>query len=435
MQGYLPAVNATETSRCWSPIFSGICVRITGDGTEYFDREPIEEAMDDIRRSTSISWLLSLVARVAHNSHLRAKLPRMALGNPCGISWLRSGDLIASSPWKMIRVAFLYFALSLTVSAQFKQTPPAPYPPAVARQKIRTLLESGDPAGTLPGLLVWYRDIVDDELIAAWKDGDHRAELPALMPLYADLRVASAIIEFSWRQERAATFRLAYAPMLGDLMARYPGSAEPFITDLTAQTPELSPSEAEAVCRILVDMPETGNWRKMALQVLPHYRVAVQKLLVQDLRGEDKEKSYRAQVWMGQLRLNSPEVASAENEGRPRLIPRASLGAGSGGNSSADSGSGGRPHIVGQAPGPVATNDAPYSGPRSGTLKCVGDPVLPNAEYVFAGLPLGNLQIDLDGKPWGARLAPGNGQTQELILVNRGTGAQKGCSVRWKVIP
>ncbi len=347
-------------------------------------------------------------------------------------------------PHKMIRAAFLFVAVSLTVSAQFKQTAPAPYPPAVARQKIRMLLESGDPdkrqqtTETLSGLLVWYRDIVDEELIAAWSTGDHRAELAALMPLYADSRVASGIVEFSWHQGRASTFSLAYAAMLGDLMARYPNSAAPFISDLTGpvagggQMPDLSPSEAEAVCRILLDMPETGNWKKIALQVLPRYRAAAQNLLVQDFRGDDKEKSYRAQVWMGELRLEVPGVTSEDLGQRPRLMsrtasPGSAAGSGPTGNQMPSETFGGRPHIVEQPSASV--------GPGSGTLKCVGDPVAPGAEYVFAGLPLGNLQIELDGKPWGARLAPGNGQTQDLILINRGSGVQKGCTVRWRVIP
>jgi len=348
-----------------------------------------------------------------------------------------------------IASAFLFVAVSMTVNAQFKQIAPAPYSPAVARQKIRILLESGDPdnrqqtAETLSGLLAWYRDIVDEELVAAWKEGDHRAELAALMPLYADSRVASGIVEVSWREQRASTFHLTYAPMLGDLMARYPNGAEPFIRDLTGpaagggQMPELSPSEAEAVCRILLDMPDTADWKKIALQVLPHYRSAAQNLLVQDLRGDDKEKSYRAQLWLAELGLNVPGVTSEEHDQRPRLIPRNSAVASSGaaGNQMPNDTLGGRPHIVEQPSVPVASRDAQYGTPRSGTLKCAGDPVPPNAEYVFAGMPLGNLQIDLDGKPWGARLAPGNGQTQDLILINRAPGPQKGCTVRWRVIP
>lgn len=356
--------------------------------------------------------------------------------------------------WEMIRIdcrgfpsVILLVAASVTVSAQFKETPSAPYSPAVARQKIRMLLESGDPdsrrtAETLSGLLVWYRDIIDDELIAAWKT-DQRAKLPPLMPLYADSRVASAIVEFSWREQRASTFNLTYAPMLGDLMARYPNAADPFIRDLAVpaadggQMPDLSPSEAAAVCRILLDMPDTGEWKKVALRVLPHYRPAVQSLLLQDLRGSDEEKSYRARRWMAELRLDAPRLTSEDGDQHPKLTPRGSAVAGLGpaGNQSPNDTFSGRPHIVGQPSAAATPSDAPYSAARSGTLKCVGDPVPPNAEYVFAGMPLGNLQIDLDGKPWAARLLPGNGQTQDLILINRSSSAQKGCVVHWRVIP
>ncbi len=123
--------------------------------------------------------------------------------------------------------ALVLFAGCMTARAQFKETPPAPYTPDVAREKIRTLLGNADAgsrqqtAATLTGLLVWYRDIVDDELIAAWK-GDARASLPGLMAPLADARVAAAIVDFSWRQQRDATFNFTYAPMLGDLMTRYP---------------------------------------------------------------------------------------------------------------------------------------------------------------------------------------------------------------------
>src|SRR5579863_1405717 len=87
--------------------------------------------------------------------------------------------------------AIVFLSSSLAVRAQFKEIPPPPYTPAVARQKIRSLLQNDDPgnrqqtAATLSGLLVWYRDIFDDELIAAWKE-DGRTNLPALMPLFAD---------------------------------------------------------------------------------------------------------------------------------------------------------------------------------------------------------------------------------------------------------
>jgi hypothetical protein len=352
---------------------------------------------------------------------------------------------------RIIRIAYrgfsstlLFVVVGMPVSAQFKETPPAPYSPAVARQKIRLLIETGDPdkrqqtAETLSDLLVWYRDIVDDELIAAWK-GDQRATLPALMPLFADSRVASAVVEFSWRQQRGATFNLTYAPMLGDLMVRYPNSAAPFIRDLAGyadgggQMPDLSPSEADAVCRILLDMPDIGDWKKIALRVLPHYRSAAQNLLVEDLRGNDQEKSYRAQRWVAELRLNVPGVTS-EDDQRRKLSPRTSALVDSGDQIPAGT-FWGRPHIVEQPSAAFRSNDTPYSGPISGTLKCIGDPVPPNAEYIFPGIPLGNLQIDLNGKPWDARLAPGKGQTQDLILINRSSSPQKQCTVRWRIIP
>jgi hypothetical protein len=344
-----------------------------------------------------------------------------------------------------IRATLLFVALGMPVCAQFKEAPPAPYSAAVAHQKIRLLIETGDPgngqqaAEKLSGLLVWYRDIVDDELIAAWK-GDQKAKLPALMPLLADSRVASAIIDFSWRQQRAVAFNVAYAPMFVDLMARYPNSADPFVRDLTGPTagagqmPDLSPSEAETVCRILLDMPDTGNWKKIAMQVLPHYRLAAQNLLVQDLRGDDQEKGYRAQRWMTELRMNVPGVTSEDNDQRRKLIPRTSAVASPGNQIPAGTFLG-RPHIVDQPSASLPPSDAPYSGPSSGTLKCMGDPVPPNAEYVFPGMPLGNLQLDLDGKPWDARLVPRKGRTQDLILTNRSSSPQKRCTVRWKIIP
>lgn len=389
-------------------------------------------------------------------------LQRAAAQKPSGLNHLHSGDSIAlrlagerDLKLKLLNrilriacggmpLALLLVGASMTASAQFKETPPAPYSPAVARQKIRALLDAGDAdkrqqtVDTLSGLLVWYRDILDDELIAAWK-GDQRASLPGLMPVFADSRVAAAVVEFSWRQQRAATFTLAYAPMLGDLMARYASSADPFIRDFTGpadgsgQMPDLSPSEAEAVCRILLDMPDIDNWKKIALRVLPYYRVAAQNLLVQDLRGNDEEKSYRAQRWMNELRFNVQSVTS-EDDKRRKLLPRAPALAGSGDQIPAGAFSG-RPHIVDQPSASFTSGSGPYSAPESGTLKCSGDSVPPNAGYVFAGLPLGNLQIDLDGKPWEARLAPGTGQTQDLILINRSSSPQKRCTVRWRVIP
>jgi len=328
--------------------------------------------------------------------------------------------------------------------AQFKEVAPAPYTPAVARQKIRTLIGNAGPqtAETLSGLLVWYRDIVDDELIAAWK-GDNRANLPALITPLADSRVASEIVEFSWRQQPAATFNLTYAPMLGDLMARYQSSAEPFLRDLLGgQMPALPKPVADAVCRILLDMPDTGTWRKTALQILPRYRLSAQALLLQDLRGSNQEKVYRAQFWISDLKLNVPGVTSDPPKAQSRPAPVAIRA-----NPPTSDSFSQRPHIVEQPapqaapqassqPSPQSSALRPYNGPRSGTLKCSGDPVPPNAEYVFPGMPLGNIQLDLDGKPWDARLVVGKGQqTQDLILTNRAARPQKGCTVRWSLLP
>src|SRR6266478_5136067 len=70
---------------------------------------------------------------------------------------------------------FVFFAAAIMANAQFKTMGPAPYSPTVARQKIRMLLEGIDPSNsqktitTLSGLLSWYRDLLDEELIAAWQ--------------------------------------------------------------------------------------------------------------------------------------------------------------------------------------------------------------------------------------------------------------------------
>ena len=350
----------------------------------------------------------------------------------------------------MIRGILCVFLFAGVSGAQFKETAPAPYTPTVARQKIRTLIGNAAPgntqqtADTLSGLLVWYRDVVDDELIAAWK-GDGRANLPALITSLADARVASAIVEFSWREQRAAAFTLAYAPMLGDLMARYESSAEPFLYDLLLP-PDLPKPQADAVCRILLDMPDTGNWKKKALQILPYYRQSARDLLVQDLHGTNQEKVYRAQFWLNDLKLNVPGVTSDAQQPRRPMAPAAPLppypapAPVSRANPTAPSDTfSQRPHIVDQpAQQPSALrpySGTPYNGPRSGTLKCNGDSVPPNAEYVFPGLPMGNIQLDLDGKPWEARLVIGNGQTQDLILTNKASRPQKGCTVRWTILP
>jgi hypothetical protein len=329
--------------------------------------------------------------------------------------------------------AFAFAVVSITARAQFKETPPAPYTPTVARQKIRALIANVEPGkrqpavDTLSGLLVWYRDTLDDELIAAWKR-DGRENLPALIMPLADARLASAIVEFSWHERRPETFNLTYAPMLGDLMERYHASADPFLRDLLGPAaaggpmPDLTQPEAAAVCRILLDMPDTADWKKTALQILPHYRPIAQDLLLQDLRGNDQEKIYRAQFWMSELKMNAPGVTSDPPNRRKLMLPPPPAPTVTQPSSGLMAQ---RPHIVGP----------PYTGPKSGTMKCSGNPVPPNAEYVFPGMPLGNIQLDLDGKPWDARLVPGLGQTQDLILTNRSPGPQKKCTVRWSIVP
>ena len=42
--------------------------------------------------------------------------------------------------------------------------------------------------------------------------------------------------------------------------------------------------------------------------------LAAQNLLVQDLRGNNQEKSYRAQFWLAELKLNVPGVTSDEED-------------------------------------------------------------------------------------------------------------------------
>jgi hypothetical protein len=77
----------------------------------------------------------------------------------------------------------------------------------------------------------------------------------------------------------------------------------------------------------------------------------------------------------------------------------------------------------------------PYSGPRSGTLESTIALIPQNGEYVFRDLPLVKLQLDYDSKIWDARLAPGEGQTQRLIVKNKSSGPQKRCVVHWTVVP
>jgi hypothetical protein len=366
--------------------------------------------------------------------------------------------------------------------AQFKELGPPPITPTAARQQFKTLLATVDAGNrrqtvaTISGLLPWYRDIFDEELIAAWqKDG--RANLPELIKPLASSRAASGIIEFSWRRQREATFLPEYAPMFGDLMARYAESAKPFLEDLRGTAPDLSPQVALTVCRILLDMPDLGTWRKDALYILPKYRSVAESLLAQDLRQGDDEKRYQARVWLTDLKSNPSILAGersspvndqsglANNRRRRGVSPGAPVMDSPPAANSPTSGT--PPPSLTRAPVPVAqppaaspppVSPAPasvpppapiplptppvtpmaaplYDGAKSGTLTCSGGPVPQNAEYVFRDLPLVKMRLDYDTKIWDAHLSPATGQTQKLVLRNKSSSPQKRCEVRWSAIP
>jgi hypothetical protein len=233
-----------------------------------------------------------------------------------------------------ILLSCILFAAGMTASAQFQIVGPAPVSATVARQRIRTLLEKVDPGNrqqTLKdifGLANWYRDLIDEELIAAWQ-GVGRANLTGVMEPLADPHVAAAVVEFSWRQEREATFTPAYAPMLGRLMRNYPDSAEPFLDDLLEATATgqqalvLSSPEADAVCRILLDLPDIRTFRQSALQILSHYRRDAEDLLDQDLHGDDRDRRERAPSWLADLAAASSGFA-AQSRGTAAARPAVS---------------------------------------------------------------------------------------------------------------
>jgi hypothetical protein len=348
----------------------------------------------------------------------------------------------------VLAAVFGGFALNPAAHAQFKVTGPAPYSAPVARQKIRALLEKTDANNrhqtitTLDGLLAWYRDIIDEEMIAAWQK-DTRGNLPDVVKALADAKVAAGVLLFSWGPKRPDAFLPAYAPMFEDLLIRFPDSGRPMMDDLVhasaaGQPLDLSEPEAETVCRILIDMPEVGLWRKQALQILPFYRATARTLLAQDLRSGDPEKVDRANFWLNDPRSSLYQSSSgstvATSSGRRRMVP-----------------SGDRPALIGVDPDPspgeppaarprpdpppaaaaIAPAPKSYNGPLSGTLQCRGDAVPQNAEYVFRNLPPLKIQLDYDTKIWDARLVPGDGDTQRLILKNKSSGAQKRCMVHW----
>jgi hypothetical protein len=361
---------------------------------------------------------------------------------------------------------FLYM-LGPAANAQFKEIGPPPFSPAVAHQRIRTLLDNVELSNrqktldTLNGLTPWFRDILDAELIAGWqRDGRDRL-LPVMEPL-ANAHVATAVIEFSWRKRTEATLNPDYAPMLGHLMARYPESGKEFISDLLGPvTPELSPPQVEAVCRILLDLPELGEWHQNGLRILPRYRATAERLLMRDREGGDQEKSYRAQIWMAELRGETPGATNQPSvtRRRPVFSPAPDNGPGplpgdrailrppsatpdpapsQSRPAAAPDSAPPTPRVPPVQPpraSPVPVPPQPYNGALSGTLECTGGPIPQNAEYVFRNLPPVKIQLDYDKKVWEGRLTPGENQTQRLILKNISSGSQKRCVVHWSVVP
>lgn len=207
------------------------------------------------------------------------------------------------------------------------------------------------------------------------------------------------------------------------------------------QIPDLSPPETEAVCRVLLDLPD--RWRANALRILPHYRSAAQSLLTQDLRGSDQEAIGRAQFWLRDLKWEIPGNTSTQRTPARQTIARETPEAPSpiaGADTSPS-----RPHITQPertnlpaeqrppAPRGGAAPQLTYNGPRSGTLTCSG--LVPqNAEFVFRNLPPVEIKLEYDARIWSARLQPGDGETQRLILKNISSGPQKKCAVHWNTI-
>jgi hypothetical protein len=367
----------------------------------------------------------------------------------------------------------LYLFSNTAALAQFKEIGPAPFSPAVAHQRIRTLLDQVDSSNrkqtldTLNGWTPWFRNILDEELIAAWKRDTRQRVTLVLEPLAAE-PVADGVVEFSWRQRTDATLNPEYAPLLEHLMTRYPRSGDLFLSDLRAPTPpELSPVQVETVCRILLDMPDLGTWHQSALQILPRYRATADRLLSQDKQSSDQERSYRAQVWQTELRGGTSGFSSQASlphrgpattlpappeNNDPLLFPPPSTPPRSPAEQRSETVAVSRPPVpapslaanpVPQPPlapdplrrAPLPAAPAAYQGARSGTLECMGAPVPQNAEYVFRNLPPVPIELDYDKRIWDARLVPAENQTQKLVLKNKSSGPQKKCVVHWSAVP
>lgn len=348
--------------------------------------------------------------------------------------------------------------------AQFTVVGPPPYSNAEAQKKVRAYLANvrvenrKQTVAELTRLLSWYRDLIDDELIAAWRQRpDRRLELAEVIRPLATPRVASGIIDFSWKN-RSVAMRVDYAPLFVHLMTPFPESAQPMMDDLlrgarSRQPVDLSDAATETVCRILIDMPDIGAWRRNAVEILPVYRPAARRLLLQDLRSDDPERRERAGYWLDDTRSPLRDSASPRDSSFPsRPSPR----------TTSDSSRVLRPEPT-YTPSSPATPPAPaspaspplstsasnpsrptppttppaesYNGPMSGTLECSGSAIPQNGEYVFRNLPDRKLRLDYDVRTWDARVAPGEGGTQRIILRNKAAGSQKRCTVRWSIAP
>lgn len=177
----------------------------------------------------------------------------------------------SGSAAKLVLICWLAFLVGGVADAQFQIVGPAPVSAAVARQRIRALLENVSAANLqetnkqLNSLINWYRELLDDEIVAAWQR-EGRSNLPPLVETWADARIAAGIVDYSWRQQRAATFVPAYEHMLGLLMTRYPDTTKNLFVDLLGQDGrprvDLPQTEAETVCRILLDLPDIRDFRE-----------------------------------------------------------------------------------------------------------------------------------------------------------------------------
>jgi hypothetical protein len=329
--------------------------------------------------------------------------------------------------------------LAPAVHAQFKEIGPPPFSKAVAHQRIRALLDRVEPGNLkqtldqLNGLVPWFREVLDDELISGWRRDSRERLLPVLEPM-ADPAVAGGVVAFSWHSRTDATFQPAYAAMLAHLMARYPDSGREFLSDLLAASPPpLGPLQEETVCRILIEMPDVGNWSQNALRILPQYRQTAVRLLQQYRESPDQDQMYRARMWLDQLHgERTGAVVGSAPRRRSGISPVSGDTAGPILRPSPPP----PPVRAPDPPPPVAAPEPPvYSGPMSGTLQCTGNPVPQNAELVFRNLPPVRLQFDYDRKIWEARVVPGENQSQRLILKNKSSGPQKRCVVHWSAIP